>query len=458
MKLLLLAFCFFTIAVGNPAFANDKDIKSFVLNEFKTVGVTSVKVTVKRGAVVLKGNVRLPNEKVFSSIVPWHHPKVREVVNDLRVEDTSSVVDLQADLKISAILRGKLIVDRNVSSLSYSINVVNGVVYLSGRAENRKEMESALANARKVPNAKSVENYVLLRDQKIASVPAPPKIATPPKNNILPKVAESPPSAKPQIPAPPKKPPVVRQQPEIAKPLVPKEAPKSDNNKIFSASSGSGFAVSNDGYIVTNHHVVDGCQNVFIHLRGKKYSADLVTYDKRNDLALLKGDFVPELVLPITANKPYLAQDIFVSGYPFGLNISSSVKVTKGIISSLTGIDNNLAEMQIDAALQSGNSGGPILDEYGNVVGVAVAKLDVKFALENFGAIPENTNFGVKANIVEALLDANGVNYQQGKAEKPSGAEFSNMLSNGTYYISCWMTLAQIEAMKTKKVMFSDLQ
>ena len=48
--------------------------------------------------------------------------------------------------------------------------------------------------------------------------------------------------------------------------------------------------------------------------------------------------------------------------------------------------------------------------------------------------------------------------YQQGKTEKPSGAEFSNMLSNGTYYISCWMTTAQIEAMKTKNVMFSDLQ
>ena len=84
--------------------------------------------------------------------------------------------------------------------------------------------------------------------------------------------------------------------------------------------------------------------------------------------------------------------------------------------------------------------------------------MDVKFAIENFGTIPENTNFGAKATIVEALLDANGVNYQQGKAEKPTGAEFSKMLSNGTYYISCWMTLAQIEAMKTKKVMFSDLQ
>ena len=226
----------------------------------------------------------------------------------------------------------------------------------------------------------------------------------------------------------------------------------------MSASSGSGFAVSNDGYLVTNNHVIEGCQKVFVHRRGKKYETYIVSYDYQNDLALLKGNFQSDVVLSFATAKPQLAQDIYVSGFPFGMNLSSSVKVTKGIISSLTGIGNNLAAMQIDAALQSGNSGGPILDEYGNVVGVAVAKLDVKFALENFGAIPDNTNFGVKANIVEALLDANGVNYQQGKSEKPSGAEFSNMLSNGTYYISCWMTLAQIEAMKTKKVMFSDLQ
>ena len=195
-----------------------------------------------------------------------------------------------------------------------------------------------------------------------------------------------------------------------------------------------------------------------MHRKGRKYKTDIVSFDRQNELALLKGNFQLDVVLPLTSAKPQSAQDVYVSGYPFGLDISSSVKVTKGIISSLTGIGNNLAEMQIDAAFQSGNSVGPILDEYGNVVGVAVAKLDVKFALENFGAIPENTNFGVKANIVEALLDANGVNYQQGKTEKPSGVEFSNMLSNGTYYISCWMTLAQIEAIKTKKVMFSDLQ
>ena len=221
-------------------------------------------------------------------------------------------------------------------------------------------------------------------------------------------------------------------EPPSSAPKPTDSRPNQNNSQIVSASSGSGFAVSNDGYLVTNNHVIEGCQKVFVHRRGKKYETDIVAYDTRNDLALLKGNFRPDVTLPLSSTKPYLAQDIYVSGYPFGMNLSSSVKVTKGIISSLTGIGNNLAAMQIDAALQSGNSGGPILDEYGNIVGVAVAKLDVKFALENFGAIPENTNFGVKANIVEALLDANGVKYQQGKAEKPTGAEFSNMLSNGT--------------------------
>ena len=62
----------------------------------------------------------------------------------------------------------------------------------------------------------------------------------------------------------------------------------------------------------------------------------------------------------------------------------------------MTGVGNNYTNIQIDAALQPGNSGGPIINEYGNVVAVAVAKLDLKFALEEFGTVPENTNFGIK--------------------------------------------------------------
>ena len=78
-------------------------------------------------------------------------------------------------------------------------------------------------------------------------------------------------------------------------------------------------------------------------------------------------------------------QEIYVAGYPFGGQVSSSIQVTKGIVSSLAGIANNISNIQIDAALQPGNSGGPILDEQGNVIGVAVAKLDLEGVVENWG-------------------------------------------------------------------------
>ena len=231
-----------------------------------------------------------------------------------------------------------------------------------------------------------------------------------------------------------------------------------DYDQLISASSGSGFSVSENGYIMTNQHVIDGCQELFVHSSGNKYPATVITFDTRNDLALLKTDLQPSTVFPLAEDRPELLQDIYVAGYPFGMNISSSVKVTKGIISSLTGIGNNFSEIQIDAALQSGNSGGPILDANGNVVGVAVAKLDVKYALENFGAIPEDTNFGIKANVVESILDSNNVTRPVANKTPISKSELGRRIMDGTFYISCWMTLAQIENLKTKKVMFEDLK
>ena len=131
--------------------------------------------------------------------------------------------------------------------------------------------------------------------------------------------------------------------------------------------------------------------------------------------------------------------------------------MTKGIISSLTGIGNNFSNIQIDAALQPGNSGGPILNEKGNVIGVAVAKLDLKKILKNFGVIPENTNFGIKTNVVRSLLDSNDVDIPVPNRRKISKSKLGKMISDGTYYLSCWMTMAQIEKMRSRKVIFQNL-
>jgi hypothetical protein len=241
--------------------------------------------------------------------------------------------------------------------------------------------------------------------------------------------------------------------------VVARKAPqrRTDPDKVVSASSGSGFAVSSNGHVITNHHVIEGCENVKIHHNGKSISATVVTYDPQNDLALLKGDFRPSTVLSLSNGTPELLQDVYVAGYPFGRRISTGVKVTKGIISSLTGIGNNFSQIQIDAALQPGNSGGPILDDKGNVVGVAVAKLDIKKILKNYGVLPENTNFGIKTNVVRNILESSGVSLPSATRSSISKSKLGKMIADGTYYLSCWMTMAQIEKIKSRKVIFQNL-
>ena len=241
------------------------------------------------------------------------------------------------------------------------------------------------------------------------------------------------------------------------KPVPVVKAPTQDDQAI-PASSGSGFAVSSDGYVITNSHVIEGCQDVVIHTPLKDVKMRVVSNDPKNDLALLKGDFTPLSVFSLSTKRPEILQDIYVAGYPFGYKVSSSVKVTKGIISSLTGIGNDFSNIQIDAALQSGNSGGPILDDMGNVVGVAVAKLDLNIQiLKNTANIPENTNFGIKASVVRSVLDSSSVDTPSANTSAISKSQLGKMITNGTYYISCWMTLAQIEKVRSKKVLFSEL-
>ncbi len=126
-----------------------------------------VDVTVNDGAVLLTGKVKTPEEKVLATKLTWEVRGVREVVNEIQVTDKSSMKDVAKDLAASAQLRGKLIADTSVFSLNFSIDVVNGTVYLSGVAADAEEMNRVVSHARELRFAQQVVNYITLRtDQR----------------------------------------------------------------------------------------------------------------------------------------------------------------------------------------------------------------------------------------------------------------------------------------------------
>ena len=169
-------------------------------------------------------------------------------------------------------------------------------------------------------------------------------------------------------------------------------------------SFGSGFFVSRDGWIVTNNHVVHG--SIKIRTSDKKeYPATVVSQSKKPDIAILKVQMenCPALSLG-NSDKVKVGQTVLAIGTPFDEELAGSL--TKGIVSATDRLvyDNNV--FQIDAAINKGNSGGPLIDEAGNVIGVntfglGVAKQDSEGTI---GSGVENINFAIKINEVKALL------------------------------------------------------
>ena len=115
-----------------------------------------------------------------------------------------------------------------------------------------------------------------------------------------------------------------------------------------------------------------------VHSKGNVLETKKISEDTRNDLALLKTTESPKYSFALCTESPFSLQDSIVAGYLFGDKVSSTLKFTQGIVSSIAGLGNDYFQIQIDSALQHGNSGGTILDENGNVVAVAIAKLSLK--------------------------------------------------------------------------------
>ena len=232
-----------------------------------------------------------------------------------------------------------------------------------------------------------------------------------------------------------------------------KKTPDPDDNKIVAASSGTGFYVSNTGHIISNHHVVEGCNTVKLTFKGKEVTADVLAVDKMNDLAILKADLTPSKVYAVATEDASLLEDIIIAGYPLGKKVSAAIKTSKGSITALAGYGDNYSEFQTDAALNQGNSGGPIMDQKGNVVGVAVANYGKQSGVESF-------NFGIKSSTLKTFANANGLKFLPPNNRDLSNKYLGQLITEATIYLECHMTVAKIKRMiaeeKNRKAFFSE--
>ena len=226
---------------------------------------------------------------------------------------------------------------------------------------------------------------------------------------------------------------------------------KEEDSKLYVIGSGTGFFVSAEGHIVSNDHVVGICRKVATKIEGETKYFNILKTDEVNDLGIIKGDYKSPNFLSIKADGAEYGEDIVAFGYPLADALSTSVKLTRGIVSSLSGPGNNYSEIQIDAAIQPGNSGGPILNMEGQVVGVASSGLNKLYMLEKAEYIPENVNFAVASPTLSNFLKANGVPISNKSYDVKNTKELAKIGRPSTLQLFCMNTKAVFEELKKKK-------
>jgi S1-C subfamily serine protease len=194
------------------------------------------------------------------------------------------------------------------------------------------------------------------------------------------------------------------------------EKKDSDNSPKIN-SSGTCFLINNQGIVLTNSHVVGNNKQMTVIREGEEYTAKLMARDDVNDLAILKTKIKNKAHFPLSTSDAKRIDKITAIGFGFGKRFSSDVKVTSGIVSSLAGVANNYSHFQIDASIQVGNSGGPVLDKSNSVVGIIVSKLNTETAYRESGTIAENVNFAIKISTAKQFLDSNDIAYKSNNAD-----------------------------------------
>ncbi|HVJ54525.1 MAG TPA: serine protease [Aliidongia sp.] len=219
-------------------------------------------------------------------------------------------------------------------------------------------------------------------------------------------------------------------------------APSLSPSQLASASakgSLSGFIVGPHGDIVTNEHGFNGCNGVRVRSGAETLAGSIVARDHQNDLVLLHVDRNFSSVASFRDGGSVRQGDsIVVVGYPLGKAMSSNATVTTGTISGLSGVHDDTRFLQISAPVQQGNSGGPLVDSSGHVVGLVTAKLSALLVAAATGDIPQNVNFALKSSVVRDFLETNGVKYRTAaNTTEQHTADTADQAKAFTVFIEC---------------------
>ena len=214
----------------------------------------------------------------------------------------------------------------------------------------------------------------------------------------------------------------------------------SSSDGLQRSSSGSGFVVSPDGFVLTASQVVDGCTRLVTEQDGQEVEMTLVRSDPANDLALLKlPQHAPGVARFSDGKGIDLRERVSAVGYPLRELLATRASVTDGNVTSLTGPGEDGRLLRITAAVEPGTIGGPLTDRSGRIVGVVAGPLGTPGIVKSRSPFPEFANFVIKGSLAERFLQESRVGYRTA-GEEQHGAEARTRASNATIPIHCYKT------------------
>lgn len=202
---------------------------------------------------------------------------------------------------------------------------------------------------------------------------------------------------------------------------------KNSDDKSKYSKSGTGFIVDKSGHILTNNHVINNCSTIKVN----NTTVSIKSTDANNDIALLQGKPSSSIAYFRSGRGVRLGEDVTITGYPLRSILGSGLNAVTGTVSSLSGVKNNTSQFQITAPVNSGNSGGPVLDSSGNIVGIVVSKINKKDV--------QGVGFAIKSSTARDFLDINNVDYEVAKSKsKLSNVDIVDKAKDFTVLIKCW--------------------